>query len=99
MSSGNGITFRWGSSDHLEEVLGDSEMLLLLVVLSDNCVDHGLEDILLWYHTFHVLDKVVSVSDLVILEVVDDKVQSGLRDDINQGWQNLKSILSTSEHN
>lgn len=74
-------------------------MFLLLCVLSNDSVNNGLEDVLFWYNALHVFDEVVSIIDLIVLEIIDHKVESSLWDNINKWWENLESILSTSEDN
>ena len=49
-------------------------------------MNDGLEDILLGYHTLHVFNEVVSFIDLIILQVVDDQVQTSFGNHINEGW-------------
>lgn len=74
-------------------------MLFLLVVLTDNSMNDSLQDVFLWNHTFHIFDKVVSISGLIIFEVVNNQIESCLWNDIDERWEHLKSILSSSEHN
>ena len=52
-------------------------------------MDDSLEDILFRNNTFHVLDQLESLLDIVILKVIDDKVKSSFRDNINQWWKSL----------
>jgi hypothetical protein len=94
----NGITLRRRGTYHLEEVLSDSEVLFLLGVLSNNSMNHSLKDVFLWYNTFHVFNEVISIISLIILKIVDDQIESSLWNDINDGWQYLKGIFTTSEN-
>ena len=98
LSTWDGVTLTWGGAHHLEEVLSDSQVLLLLRVLPDHGMDHSLEDVLLGHYALHVLNQVVSVVDLIVLQIVDDEVESGLWDHIDEWWEDLESILSASEH-
>ncbi len=61
-------------------------------------MNDGFKDILFRYNAFHVLYQIEGLLYFFILKVVNYKVQSCLRNDINQRWQCLKSILSTSEN-
>ena len=60
---------------------------------------NSLEDVLLRKHTFHVLNQLVRLINVVIFEVVNDKVKSGLRNDFNERWKDLQSIFSATENN
>ena len=82
----------------MEEVLSDAHVILLIARLADNCVHNSLENVLLGKHTLHVLDELVGLIDLIILQVVNDQVETSLRDDINQRRENLKGILTTTEN-
>ena len=79
--------------------MGDSKMLFLFTILADDGMDYSFENIVFRNYAFHVLDEIVCFGSLVILEVENDQVKSCLWNDINKWRQNLKSILSTSEHN
>lgn len=59
---------------------------------------HGFQDVFFWYHALHILDKVVSLSGLIVLEVVDHQVEACLWNHINQGREYLESILTTAEY-
>ena len=72
-------------------------MILLVGLLANNSVDDGLQDVFLGQNALHVLNELVSLVDLVVLEVVDHKVETGLGNDIDQGREDLESIFSTSE--
>ena len=72
-------------------------MILLFTWLANYGVDDSFEDVLLWQNALHILDKLVRLVYLIVLEVVDDQVESGLGDHINQRWKHLKSVLSSSE--
>lgn len=72
-------------------------MVFLLSILTNDCMDDSLKDILLGNDTFHVLNEVVGLRGLVILEVVNHEVESCLWDHIDQWRQYLQSILTTSE--
>ena len=74
-------------------------MVLLVFLLADHGVDNSLQDVLFGEDTVHVFDQVVSFIHFVIFEVVDDQVETGFRHHIDQWWENLESILSTSEDN
>ena len=89
LTSWNRIALRWRSTDHLEEVLSDAHVIFLITRLADDCMHNGLENVLLGKHTLHILDKLVGLIDLIILQVVNDQVETSLRDDINQRRKNL----------
>jgi hypothetical protein len=73
-------------------------MILLVGALTDDGVDDGLHDVLLRHDALHVFDEVVSLVDLLMLEVVDHEVQTRLWDDFDKWRQNLESILTAAEH-
>ena len=56
------------------------------IYLSPCCIDNSFEDVLLWHCGLQVLDEVVSLIDLILLQVVDHEVQAGLRDHIHQSY-------------
>ena len=60
---------------------------------------NGLEDVLLWDYTFHVLDQLKRLLDLFVFQIVNHEVKSGLRNDFNERWKHLESILAASENN
>lgn len=72
-------------------------MILLFCVLPNYRMHNCLQDIFLWYYALHVLDEVVSLSSLIVFQIVNHKVKSSLWDHIYQGWQHLQGILSTAE--
>lgn len=72
-------------------------MLLGLFILSNDGVDYSLQNILFRDHAVHVFYKLVCFLRLIILKVVNDKVQSCLRDHINERREDLLSVLSTTE--
>lgn len=74
LSTGNGVTFRRRCSDHLEQVLCDSQMVRLLTILADDCMHDRLQDVFLRCQTLHVLDQIVRLFGLIILQVVNDEV-------------------------
>ena len=74
LTTWDGITLRWGSANHLEEVLSDSEVVLLVLFFSDQAMDDGLEDVFFWENTLHVFDKLVGLVHFFVLEVVDDQI-------------------------
>lgn len=55
LSAGNGVAFRGRGSNHLEEVLGNSEVIFLLGVLANYCMHHCLQDVLLGDYALHIL--------------------------------------------
>ena len=55
----------------MEEVLSNAHVVFLVRLLTDDCVNNSLQDVLLWQYTFHVFDKLISLIDLVVLEIVD----------------------------
>ena len=93
------VALGWRGTHHLEEVLGDSEMVLLLRVLAYDSVHDSLEDVFFGYDALHVLDQVVGFRGLVTLQVVDDQVEASFGDHVDERRQDLKSVLATAENN
>jgi hypothetical protein len=62
-------------------------------------MNNGLEDVLLWDYTLHVLDQLKRFLDLFVFQIVNHEVKSGLRDNFNERRKYLKSILAASEYN
>ena len=62
-------------------------------------MNNGLEDVLLRNYTFHVLDQLKSLLDLFVFQIVNHEVKSGFRNDFNERWKHLKSVLPASEYN
>jgi hypothetical protein len=60
-------------------------VILVVCVISDNGVNNRLKDVFLRDHAVHVLDEVVGLVDFVVLEVINDEVQPGLGEDVNEG--------------
>ena len=52
-----GIAFRGRRTDHLEEVLSDPQVVLLITLLADHCVHDCFEDVFLGQNALHVLSK------------------------------------------
>ena len=73
-------------------------MILLLALLADQSMNYSLKDVLFGQYALHILDKVVSFVDIVILKMIDDQVKAGLRNHINQRRQHLKSVFATTEN-
>lgn len=73
-------------------------MILLLCILSDDCVHYCLENVLLGHNTLHILDQVIGLGGLLIFQIIDNQVQSGLRNDIYKRRQHLQGILTAPEH-
>lgn len=67
LSSWNSVALGWRGTNHLEEVLGNSQMFFLLSVLSNNCVNNCFKDIFFWHNTFHVLNQVIGIIGLIVL--------------------------------
>ena len=74
-------------------------MLFLLSVLSSDCMYYCLEDVFLGYNTLHILYQLIGFIHFFILQVVDDKIESGFRDDIDQRRKDLQGVFSSSENN
>jgi len=70
----------------LEEVLSYPQVFLLVVLLADHRVDDRLDDVLLGYDAIHILNKFVSFFDFIIFQIIDDQVESGLCDNVDQ-WR------------
>ena len=73
-------------------------MILLIALLSDNGVSDSLQNVFFGEDAFHILDKSISLVDLVVFKIIDNKVESSFWDDINKGRENLESVLTTSEN-
>lgn len=99
LPSWNGITLRWRGSNHLEEVLGNSKMLFLFRVLTNNGMDDSFEDVFLWNNALHVFNEIIGISSLIVFQVVDYQVESSLWDNIYERWKHLKSIFTASKNN
>jgi len=69
----------------------------LFIILSDHGMDHGLEDVLFGNNALHIFNQVVGFVGLVVLQVVDHEVESGLGDHVHEGRKHLEGVLSTSE--
>ena len=74
-------------------------MFLLVVLLSNHSMNDSLDDEVFGSDALHILDHVVSFVDFIIFQVVDNEVESGFGDHVDQGWEHLKCILTTSENN
>lgn len=74
-------------------------MLLLISVLPNDYMHNCFQDIFFWYYTLHVFDQVVCFVYIIVLEIIDYQVESSFVDNIYQGRQHLKSILTTSKNN
>lgn len=62
-------------------------------------MNNGLEDVLLGDYTLHVLDQLKSLLDLFVFQIVNHEVKSGLRNDFNERWKHLESVLTASKYN
>jgi hypothetical protein len=58
--------------------------------LSVDSMDDTLDDIFSWSCRLKVLNKLQGFSDFLVLEVIDDKVESGFREDIDERWKDLE---------
>ena len=56
LTTWNSITLGWGSANHLEEVLSNAHVILLVALLADHSMDDSLEDVLLGENALHVFD-------------------------------------------
>ena len=57
----------------------------------------SLKNLLFRDDKFHVFDQFECLLNLFIFEVMNDKVKSCFKNDINQGWKILMSVFSTSK--
>lgn len=73
-------------------------MFFLLVVLTDDCMNHSLQNIFFRYYAFHIFDQIISICGLVVLEVVNNQVESSFWNHIDEWRENLERILSSSEN-
>ena len=62
-------------------------------------MNNGLEDVLLGDYTLHVLDQLKRLLDFFVFQIVNHEVESSLRNDFNERWKHLKSVLTASEYN
>ena len=74
-------------------------MLLLLGVLSNDCMNDSLKDVLFWYNALHIFDKIVCIVDLIVFKVEYHEIESSFWNNINQWRKYLKGVLSSSEYN
>lgn len=58
-------------------------MVFLVTCLANYGMHHSLEDVFLRQDAFHVFDELICLVYIVILQVVNDQVEAGLRDDID----------------
>ena len=72
-------------------------ILLLLTLLPDHSMNDRLQDVFLWQDALHVLDQSIGLIDFIILQIVNDQVETRLWDDINQGWKDLQSVFAATE--
>ena len=72
-------------------------MVFLIAFLADHGMDDSLKNVLFGKNTFHVFDKSVCFSSLIVLEVINDQVKARFRDNINERRKHLEGIFSTSE--
>ena len=56
LTTWNGIALRWGSANHLEEVLSNAHVIFLVALLADHGMNDSLEDVFLGENAFHVFD-------------------------------------------
>ena len=61
-------------------------MIFLVTLLANHCVHNSLQDVFLREHTLHILDKLVSFINIVVLEIVDDQIETSFWNNVNQGW-------------
>lgn len=73
-------------------------MVLLLCILSDDGMNDCLKDVFFWHDAFHIFNEVVSLGGLIVLQVIYDQVKACLWNNINEWWQNLESIFSSTEN-
>jgi len=62
-------------------------------------MNNGFEYVFLGHDTFHFLDEIEGLLNFFVLQVIDNEVQSGLWDHINQRRQGLEGVFTTSENN
>lgn len=60
---------------------------------------NSFDDILPWICWIEVLNQVERLFSVLILQAINDHIQSSLREQLDQGRKNLHSILPTSENN
>mmetsp|Transcript_39382 Transcript_39382/g.92585 ORF Transcript_39382/g.92585 Transcript_39382/m.92585 type:complete len:270 (-) Transcript_39382:522-1331(-) len=93
----DGVAVRHRLAHKLEVLLCQLDELSVLVSLPDRRNHNPLENVLVWGGGLQVLDERVGLVELVLAEVVDDKVEPRLRNDIHQPRQHLKAVLPSSE--
>lgn len=99
LSSRDGVTLSGGGSHQLVQFLSNIEVVLRLFLHSDDCMNHSLDDVFLGDDWFHIFDQFICFLDIVILQMVDDEVESGFGHNVEEGREHLSGILSSSEDN
>ena len=99
LSAWNRVTFSSTCTYNLEKLLRWFQVfsgILLLTILEQS---NSFDDILPWICWIEVLNQVERLFSVLILQAINDHIQSSLREQLNQGRKNLHSILPTSENN
>jgi len=68
---------------HLEEILGDAEVLLRVLLLAEEGVYNRLEDVLFGDDAVHVFNQLVSFINFLVFQMIDDQVKSSFWDHIH----------------
>lgn len=73
-------------------------MLLRVILLPDGRVDEALEDVLGRGGRLDVLHQLVRIRVLLAPQVVDDQVEAGLGQHVDQARQHLHGAFATAKH-
>lgn len=89
LSSWNSITLWRRSTNHLKEILCNSQMFFLIWILANYCVYNSFKNIFLWNNTFHIFYQVICIISLVIFEIENNQVKSCFWNYIYEWWDHL----------
>ena len=62
-------------------------------------MNNGFEYVFLGHDTLHFLDEIEGFLNFLVLQVIDNEIQSSLWDHINQRRQGLEGVFTPSENN
>mmetsp|Transcript_35933 Transcript_35933/g.32331 ORF Transcript_35933/g.32331 Transcript_35933/m.32331 type:complete len:291 (+) Transcript_35933:700-1572(+) len=80
-------------------MLSLSKMLLRVEFLTIDSVNDTSNDIFSGSRSLQILDKIHSFLGLTTLQIVNNKIESGFRENIKKRRKNLESIFTASENN
>jgi len=67
-------------------------------LLADNGVDYALQNVFLRNCGLQIFNQIVGRFHVILLQVIYYQIKPGLRNDVHQIGQNLKSILTTAKY-